>query len=130
MIVVSIDFLHYRNYKAHLDRRCTETPYPLERAYLLHESARNDLFNDSLDYCKQFAASAEAEAIAADSHIYTFLAVVMQLKAEIMAGNIERQADHLKRLQDLVVPLQCERMERVVASGVKVSDRLLLIHLI
>ena len=92
----------------------------MERAYLLHESARNDLFNDSLDYCKQFAASAEAEAMAADSHIYTFLAVVMQLKAEIMASNIERQAEHLTRLRELVQPLQSEHLERLVACGAKV----------
>lgn len=109
-----------RNYKEHLDRRLTETKHPIERAYLLFESACNDLFNDSLDYCKQFAVNAEAEALSVGSHIFTFLSVMMQLKAEISAGNIERQADHLKRLQDVVKPLRCERLEHLIVNGIKV----------
>lgn len=79
------------------------------------------MLNDKLDDSKLFARRCEERAEEVGSFIYKFLAILMQLKADITATNVEKQADKLKKLQDAVKPLKSEKLEHIVHVGIRVS---------
>lgn len=45
----------------------------------------------------------------------------MQLKADITATNVEKQADQLKKLKNAVVPLKSEKLEHIITVGMRVK---------
>lgn len=104
-----------------MEQRLACVEYGIEEIYLLHEIARNDLMNDKLDDSKLFAYRCEQRAGEVGSFIYKFLAILMQLKADITSTNVEKQTDQLKKLQDAVIPLKSEKLEHIIQVGMRVS---------
>lgn len=106
-----------RNYKAHLENHLKSAEYPLERVYVLHEIARTDMLNDRLDDCKLIARKCELEADACGSHVFRFLAILKQLKAEIAIQNYDKQAELLAKMRDVAHTLKDDRLSHIVTVG-------------
>lgn len=81
--------------------------------------------NDKLDDSKLFAQRCEERADEIGSFIYKFLAILMQLKADITASNIEKQSEKLKKLKDAVNPLKSEKLEHIIQVGMRVYSHLI-----
>uniref|UniRef100_A0A336M7M5 CSON011564 protein n=1 Tax=Culicoides sonorensis TaxID=179676 RepID=A0A336M7M5_CULSO len=119
---VDTSFIIYREKKTHLEQRLTSAKYGIEEIYILHEIARHELINDKLDDCKVFARRCEERSCEIGSHIYKFLAILMQLKAEILATNIEKQSELLKKLEDAVTPLKSEELNQIIQIAVQINE--------
>lgn len=77
--------------------------------------------NDKLDDSKLFAHRCEDRAQEVGSFIYKFLAILMQLKADIAATNVEKQSEKLKKLGEAAIPLKSEKLEHIIQVGMRVS---------
>ncbi|XP_063704016.1 uncharacterized protein LOC134833581 [Culicoides brevitarsis] len=119
---VDTSFMSYKKKKTHLEQRLACVEYGIEEIYLLHEIARNDFLNDKLDDSKLFAGRCEQRAEEIGSFIYKFLAILMQLKADITATNVEKQSDQLKKLKSAVVPLKSEKLEHMIQVGMRLNE--------
>lgn len=104
------------------EKRAADTKYFMEKCFLLHEAARSHLDSGNFDDAKNFADRVLNEAAkSCDSIIWSYLALLVLCRSDVITGNIMRGRDNFQMLVKLSKTLKSPFLIKVSTYASEVS---------